>query len=118
MRQRESKAFRGIRFINDLQMQIVQILYRERDFDAFGDFGDFVESVSCGTTRTCQVRVSNPSRGATVQPAGPRRMQLSNAGSPPLPGVPMTRRATRFDFARQVRCYNVAYENDVCPRFA
>jgi hypothetical protein len=64
MRQRESKPFRGIRFINDLQMQIVQILYRERDFDAFGDFGDFVESVSYGTSRTCQVRGSSPCRGA------------------------------------------------------
>jgi hypothetical protein len=64
MRQRESKPFRGIRFINDLQMQIVQILYRERDFDAFGDFGDFVESVSYGTSRTCQVRIH--AGGATV----------------------------------------------------
>jgi len=43
-------------------MQIVPILYRWRDFDAFGDFSDFVESVSYGTSKTCQVRGSSPCR--------------------------------------------------------
>ena len=47
MRQRESKPFRCIRPINDLRMQIVPILYRDPAFEAFGDFGDSVESVSC-----------------------------------------------------------------------
>ena len=46
-------------------MQIVPILYGERDFGAFGDFDDFVESVSYGVFKTCQVRGSNPCRGAT-----------------------------------------------------
>jgi hypothetical protein len=61
MRRRESKPFRGVRPISE----IVPILYGERDFDAFGIFGDFVESVSYGVYKTCQVRVSNPCRGAT-----------------------------------------------------
>ena len=51
MRRRESKPFRGVRPINE----IVPILYGERDFDAFDDFGDFVESVSYGVSKTCQV---------------------------------------------------------------
>ena len=42
----------------------VPILYGWRDFDAFGDFGDFVESVSYGSYKSCQVRGSNPCRGA------------------------------------------------------
>jgi hypothetical protein len=71
MRRRESKPFRGIRPINE----IVPILYGERDFDAFDDFGDFVESVSYGTSKTCQVRGSNPCRdrpGPPVcRPEGP-----------------------------------------------
>src|SRR5437867_1240178 len=32
--------------------------------DAFDDCGDFLESVSCETSKTCQVRGSNPCRGA------------------------------------------------------
>ena len=62
MRRRESKPFRGIRPINE----IVPILYGERDFDAFDNFGDFVESVSYGSSKTCQVRGSNPCRGAII----------------------------------------------------
>jgi hypothetical protein len=42
----------------------VPILYGEVDFDAFGDFEDFVESVSYGVSKTCQVRGSSPCRGA------------------------------------------------------
>src|SRR5580704_13784021 len=47
-----------------LRIRIVPILYRERDFDAFDNFCDFVESVSYGVYKTCQVRGSNPCRGA------------------------------------------------------
>jgi hypothetical protein len=42
----------------------VHFLYRKRDFDAFDDFSDFVESISCVTSEFCQVRGSNPCRGA------------------------------------------------------
>jgi hypothetical protein len=41
-------------------MQIVPILHRELGFDAFCDFSDFAESVSYGTSKTCQDRGSNP----------------------------------------------------------
>jgi hypothetical protein len=40
----------------------VPILYGERDFDAFCNVGDFVESASYGSYKTCQVRGSNPCR--------------------------------------------------------
>jgi hypothetical protein len=67
MRQRESKTFSGTRPINDGRIKIVPILYGERDFDAFGAFGDFLESVSYVSSKTCQVpRGSNPCRGATL----------------------------------------------------
>ena len=35
-------------------------------FEAFDDFSDFVESISCETSKSCQVRGSNPCRGATL----------------------------------------------------
>jgi hypothetical protein len=44
----------------------VHVLYRERDFDAFDDFSDFVESTTCEASKSCQVRGSNPCRGATI----------------------------------------------------
>ena len=37
---------------------------QDRAFDAFDDFSDFVESISCETSKSCQVRGSNPCRGA------------------------------------------------------
>jgi hypothetical protein len=43
----------------------VPILYRDLAFEPFDDFSDFVKSVSYGTSKTCQVRGSNPCRGAT-----------------------------------------------------
>ncbi len=42
----------------------VPILYQDPAFDAFDDFSDFVESVTCETSKSCQVRGSNPCRGA------------------------------------------------------
>jgi hypothetical protein len=45
----------------------VPILYGERDFDAFGNVDDFVYSVRYGIYKTCQVRGSNPCRGANTQ---------------------------------------------------
>jgi hypothetical protein len=45
----------------------VPILYGERDFDAFDNVDDFVESVSYGSYKICQVRGSNPCRGAKSQ---------------------------------------------------
>jgi hypothetical protein len=53
-------------------MQIVPILYRKNVFEAFGDFNDFAESVSYGTSKTCQDRGSTPGladRGVTAAPA-------------------------------------------------
>jgi hypothetical protein len=38
-------------------------------FCAFDDFSDFVESISCETSKSCQVRGSNPCRGATCSGA-------------------------------------------------
>jgi hypothetical protein len=55
----------------------VLILYRDRAFGAFGNFRDFLESVSCKTSKTCQARGSNPCRGGTTQ-------------SPPRKAVPDT----------------------------
>jgi hypothetical protein len=43
----------------------VPILYQMPAFGAFKDFSDFVESITCGLSKTCQVRGSNPCRGAT-----------------------------------------------------
>ena len=42
----------------------VPFLYQNTAFDAFDDFSDFLESISCETSKTCQVRGSNPCRGA------------------------------------------------------
>jgi hypothetical protein len=44
----------------------VPILYRMLAFDAFDDFSDFVESITCEPSESCQVRGSNPCRGATT----------------------------------------------------
>ena len=44
----------------------VPILYRDPAFDAFDDFIDFVESTSSEPSKSCQVRGSNPCRGATT----------------------------------------------------
>jgi hypothetical protein len=61
----------------------VPILYRNPAFEAFEDFSDFVESISCETSESCQVRGSNPCRGAiplsalraSKSPARPPRLQ-------------------------------------------
>src|SRR6266436_8065960 len=42
----------------------VPILYRYPAFDALDDFSDFLESITCEASKTCQVRGSNPCRGA------------------------------------------------------
>jgi hypothetical protein len=60
-----------------LRIKIVPILYGERDFDAFGTFCDFVESVSYGSYKTCQVRGSNPCRGAKAKQENLRRPPVS-----------------------------------------
>jgi hypothetical protein len=38
----------------------VPFLYQIPAFDAFDDFSDFVESTTCETSKSCQVRGSNP----------------------------------------------------------
>jgi hypothetical protein len=70
MRQRESKPFSGTRPKNGDRKEIVPILYGERDFDAFGTFDDFVESVSYSISKTCQVRGSNPCRAGVWRTCG------------------------------------------------
>ena len=40
----------------------VHFLYQMPAFDAFDDFYDFVESITCETSKSCQVRGSNPCR--------------------------------------------------------
>src|SRR5260370_38929340 len=44
----------------------VPILYQIPAFGAFDDFSDFLESISCETSKSCQVRGSNPCRGAST----------------------------------------------------
>jgi len=44
--------------------KFVHFLYRERDFGAFDVFNDFVESISCETSKSCQVRGSSPPPGS------------------------------------------------------
>jgi len=55
---------RSVRGSEGGRKYFVPILYGERDFDAFDDFCNFVESVSYGVSKTCQVRGSNTCRGA------------------------------------------------------
>jgi hypothetical protein len=43
----------------------VHFLYQIPIFGALDDFDDFVESISCESSKTCQVCGSNPCRGAT-----------------------------------------------------
>ena len=51
---------------DEQQAQIfVHFLYQDPAFGAFDDFDDFVESISCESSKSCQVRGSNPCRGAT-----------------------------------------------------
>jgi hypothetical protein len=58
------KMLRGPRTIG--QKTFVPILYRNHAFEAFDDFSDFVESTSCEPSESCQVRGSNPCRGANL----------------------------------------------------
>src|SRR6266478_7276757 len=44
----------------------VPILYRYPAFDALDDFRDFLESITCEASKTCQVRGSTPCREATT----------------------------------------------------
>ncbi len=61
----ESDPHSDIEFLDAvLRMPIVPILYREVVLDALGDFSDFLESISCETSRNCQARGSNPDWGA------------------------------------------------------
>src|SRR5262245_18961266 len=54
----------------------VLILYQTPAFGAFDDFDDFLESISCGTSKTCQVCGSNPCLGAKF---------LNRVRTPPSP---------------------------------
>ena len=66
-----------------LRIPIVPILYAKRDFDAFNNVDDFVESVSYSTSKTDQVRGSNP---CGSQRLGPRNATIQlPIDSPTLP---------------------------------
>jgi hypothetical protein len=52
------------RLLSSIREKFVRILYRDPAFEAFDDFSNFVESISCGSSESCQVRGSNPCRGA------------------------------------------------------
>jgi hypothetical protein len=60
-----SFGFFLVRFAYRREKLFVPILYQIPAFEAFDDFSDFLESISCETSKTCQVRGSNPCRGAT-----------------------------------------------------
>ena len=45
--------------------RIVPYFYRDPAFEVFDDFSDFLESVSCETSKSCQVRGSGLCRGST-----------------------------------------------------
>src|SRR5262249_8932575 len=53
----------------------VHFLYQIPAFGAFDDFSDFLESISCETSKSCQVRGSNPCRGA--KPRGAESIDLN-----------------------------------------
>ena len=46
------------------EKKFVPILYQNPAFGTSDDFSDFVESISCETSKTCQVRGSSRRRGA------------------------------------------------------
>jgi hypothetical protein len=49
-------------FVFTMEKNFVPILYQMPAFGAFDDFNDFLESISCETSKTCQVCGSNPCR--------------------------------------------------------
>jgi hypothetical protein len=57
--------FRHSARIGELPKIFVHFLYQKPAFEAF-DVSDFLKSTSCETSKTCQVRGSNPCRGATL----------------------------------------------------
>jgi len=61
----DKEAVGAATFRHDVRKYFVPILYQNPAFDAFDDFSDFVESISCETSKSCQVRGSSPCRGAT-----------------------------------------------------
>jgi hypothetical protein len=52
-------------FSHDGKKYFVHFLYQIPAFDALDDFYDFLESITYETSKSCQVRGSNPCRGAT-----------------------------------------------------
>ena len=64
----------------------VPILYREVAFEAFDDFSDFLESISYETSKSCQVRGSNPCRGANFSRLENMVLLGSQIASPVISG--------------------------------
>lgn len=70
-------------------LAFVPILYRGRAFEAFDEFGDFLESITSGASKSCQDRGSNPCRGATVLRDEPSPLRwLTASRSLPVPVSP------------------------------
>ena len=64
-----------------MRMKIVPILHRAPAFEALDDFSDFVESVSCETSKICQVRGSSPARSMKIAASrASRRCTAVNEG--------------------------------------
>src|SRR5437868_832917 len=73
----------------------VPILYRGHAFEAFDDFNDFVESVSCESSESCQVRGSNPCRGAS-HPDSKSLHPLFHRNRPRMPNLGTFSRSQQF----------------------
>ena len=55
-------------FVFTIEKNFVPILYQMPAFGAFDGFSDFVESISCETSESCQGRGSNPCPGRPGPP--------------------------------------------------
>jgi hypothetical protein len=56
----DKEAVGAATFRHDVRKYFVPILYQEPAFDAFDDFSDFLESISCETSKIWQVRGLKP----------------------------------------------------------
>jgi hypothetical protein len=85
------------------QKYFVLILYRNPAFGAFDDFSDFVESISCEVSESCQVRGSNPCRGATSSASNSGHGFVDSIGwanlrlyAEPFSPIPFGRKGNQF----------------------
>jgi hypothetical protein len=121
----DKEAVGAATFRHDVRKYFVPILYQNPAFDAFDDFSDFVESISCETSKSCQVRGSNPCQtdqdrlGVDQKvhlgfPCGRTRLRQRFA-SPT--SKPPTQLPTHFPFSSIVRPATPSTPGGVWPRF-